>query len=94
MRQLTRFEVVAAFAGAIGGASIGLLWWFAPAVLAQLPTYQDIIDSLTRRAPWTGHFSTSVFQQCARSPALVGAFLLLLIVVMIRPLARFFGEGQ
>ena len=94
MRQVTRFEVVAALAGAIGGASIGLLWWFAPSVLAKLPTLREVAEGFGRRVPWTGYFSTSVFQQFTHRPVLVGLFVLLLILLIMRPLGRFFGEGQ
>lgn len=89
-----KFEVVAIAFGLLGGALIGGLWFFAPAALAALPDANDMYYHMAHSVPWTGYLWESIWQQLAKAPLLACATIVLVVLMVLRPLARFFGDGN
>lgn len=90
----SRFEVLAVVLGLGGGAVIGGLWYFAPFVLAALPDASDLHYHFTTGVPWSGYVWESIWQQLAKSPPLALAASVLVILMILRPLLRFFGDAS
>lgn len=88
----TRFEILAVLLGLGVGAVIGGLWCFAPSVLAALPVASDFHNHFSYSLPWTGNLWESIWQQLDSSPLLKTATILLVVLVILRPLSRLFGE--